>query len=183
MKHADRLDALFDQEVAPRLALLDGGIILLTTTRETPDRVTIERRRLGTSIGLDELLALAGASPRAAITAEAHVEVLDPLQPVVCPTCGRPFATAQRLAIHVGRSHKADAVPALPPPPPAAPAVTSGDCSACGAPLLRHLRCADCAGLLGAGHDAGIPEAINDGLPLCAFCVAYRATARELGLA
>lgn len=235
----------------PALACLSvdaGELALITVSHEHADRVVVERRRMGGSIDVHELLSLVGLygiaeAPRVEVSAVPVPELPAPVEDAPtpttrrttrnaapgsfpCPDCGRHFKNPHARVVHQGMRHGLPEPTPVPEPAPAAPDPTpiatkperfvcpqcgkefksqfgytthvevahaiptatapsdhSDTCGACGEPLLGHLRCSDCAGLLGPEHDAGEPEGETDSGPLCGVCVGYHFVIKELKIA
>lgn len=268
---SDDLTRLLELPALARLSAASGELQLITLTHDHADRVTIERRHLGTSIDLHELLGIIGGhgladAPQIEVSAPPVPELPAPVDAPVatarrtrkhpeslvcvdceqaftspdrllahmamkqlqtnitekqqaleeasrewpCPDCEKVFATAQALGSN-SKAHKhetpgkpaerfvcptcrkvyrsqsgynahteiAHAAPAASVPAPVANEYT---CGACNEPLIGHLRCSDCAALLGPKHDAGEPLGERDGKPLCSVCVKYHQTVEALEL-
>ena len=140
---SDELTRLLDLPAVARLLISDGELQVLTISHESADKVTIERRKLGTSIDLADLLGIVGAhglqEPQVQI-AEMHAPQLvapveeqtatpesepesapepeaKPERPpmLACPVCQRAFINEHALDVHYGRAHPAPKQPTVDP--------------------------------------------------------------------
>jgi uncharacterized C2H2 Zn-finger protein len=112
---SDDLARLLDLPAAAHLAAVGDELTLLTITHEHADKMTIERRRLGSSIGLHALLQLIG-SHGLAETSQIQVSEVQapqlpapveerPDEPFTCLRCDREFKNKHGLATHIAMKH------------------------------------------------------------------------------
>lgn len=92
----DTLARLLDLPAVAQLAAADGEIALLMLTHEHADKITIERRRLGPSIDLSDLLRVIGS--------HGHTQGVPELQPSPIQVTELPAPAALQLAAPVGVS-------------------------------------------------------------------------------
>jgi hypothetical protein len=108
---------LLDLPAAAHLSIAGDELALLTVRHEHADKIIIERKHLGTSIDLGELLQIVGLhglaetpklhiSEVAAPRLPAPVEETPEAEPVTCPHCQQTFKNERALNVHVGMRHK-----------------------------------------------------------------------------
>ncbi len=96
---SDELTRLLDARAVARLSMSEGELALLTMTHESADRVVIERRKLGSSIDLGDLLQLIGAHGLAELpTSQIQVSELQPAQ--LPAPIEAPLPTTRRTTRH-----------------------------------------------------------------------------------
>lgn len=118
---SDELSRLLELPAVARIGIAGDELALITLSHEHADRVVIERRRLGASIDLHELLGLVGAhgiaeAPRIEISTVPAPELPAPHDDAPVPTarrtrkhptaktcvdCERTFANPQALLTHI----------------------------------------------------------------------------------
>lgn len=115
------LARLLDLPAVARLSAAGGELQLITLTHDHADKITIERRRLGTSIDLHELLGIIGShgladAPRVELSAVPVPELPAPAdapvatvrrtrkhpEVLVCVDCEQSFKTPHALQAHRG---------------------------------------------------------------------------------
>lgn len=197
------LNRLLDQPAAALKSAAGDELVLLTLQHEHADKVTIERKHLGQTIDIGNLLQLIGSHGIAdlpqlliQVTEITAPQLPAPIEPVaapsapaashVCPQCSMAFQTPQGLGSHIHARHKPTPAPDSPEREPKAPQVRvvqrEGICLVCQSGVAFHERCSDCQALLGPAHEAGSIAGDEDGKPLCAMCLDYRRVEHELDI-
>lgn len=203
---------LLDLPAAALLTAAGDELTLLTLTHEHADKVTIERRRMGTSIDLGELLQIVGLhglaeTPQIQVTEVAAPQLPAPTDAprpkarrstrnaetamLPCPDCERLFVSNRALGIHRSLSHKA---PAVAPEPEPVLVAQSTATSAIPVPVAKvsEYTCTACGQSLQLHERCRDCQALlgpeheagmADKHGLCSVCVKYRATAERIGVA
>lgn len=195
----DDLARLLDLPAAARLSVAGDELALLTLRHEHADKITIERRRLGSSIDLGELLQIVGLhglaeEPRIQVSeviapqlpAPAEEEAPMPIAPTArrttrnavpaglpCPDCERTFKNPHARVVHQGRAHKVvEAAPVIvEPAPPPTPALVAQSTATLAIPVpVNEYTCSAC----------GVSLQLHE---RCSDCQALLGPEHEAGLA
>lgn len=193
---SDTLLSLYEALQTPARAQIvsnHGELALLTVSHPHDDSVAIERFPLGPMVDVATLLQLLdslGLLPHETVRQLASAPIVATKTapattgPLICPECGRAWKSVGALGVHRRKKHgvagKNATVPVSPPPtapapaPPKAASSRVDICDLCGLPWKGHLRCDDCATLIGQGHTVTEPAIVDGRHPFCEPCARRR---------